>query len=241
MFTTAGQRGGTCAQPIHVRHLQAAADATGVHAVRPPLLQAVPGQEGAHVLRVSTGSENNIISKSTMSLVCYGSCSWQAPCRPAMQSLVLSLCRLACRVIVAYTLAQAIANESLAELHACPLQFPEPVASAAAAVADRRGMRMRKVPKACPTCKADIADFLRTAQENREMADVITRLQRAAREARVAAGLDEAGENVVCAGVDADHLQPSHCVTFRAQLQLMSPRTPRAPCCQDPTAGGSHT
>ena len=90
---------------------------------------------------------------------------------------------------------------SLAE-DACPLQFPEPVPSAAAA-ADGRGMRVRKVPKACPTCKADIADFLRTAQENREMADVIARLQRAAREARIAAGIDEAGEQVACAGLDA--------------------------------------
>ena len=57
-------------------------------------------------------------------------------------------------------------------------------------------MRVRKLPKACPCCKADIADFLRTAQENREMADIIARLQRAAREARVSAGIDEAGDDL---------------------------------------------
>jgi len=78
-------------------------------------------------------------------------------------------------------------------------------------------MRVRKVPKACPTCKADIADFLRTAQENREMADVIARLQRAAREARIGAGIDEAGERFACAGLDADHREHSHCVTPGAQ------------------------
>lgn len=55
-------------------------------------------------------------------------------------------------------------------------------------------MRVRKLAKPCPCCKADIADFLRTAQENREMADVIARLQRAARDARVSAGMDDSGE-----------------------------------------------
>ncbi len=54
-------------------------------------------------------------------------------------------------------------------------------------------MRVRKVLKPCPCCKTDIGDFLRTAQENREVADVIARLLRAAREARRATGEDVSG------------------------------------------------
>ena len=37
--------------------------------------------------------------------------------------------------------------------------------------------RVRKVIMRCPSCQVDIADFLRTAQCNREMAAVIIRLQ----------------------------------------------------------------
>lgn len=37
--------------------------------------------------------------------------------------------------------------------------------------------RVRKVLMPCPSCKVDIADFLHTAQCNREMAAVIIRLQ----------------------------------------------------------------
>ena len=47
----------------------------------------------------------------------------------------------------------------------------------AEAAVPERAMRARKLPKPCPACKADIADFLRTARENKEMAAVIARLQ----------------------------------------------------------------
>ena len=46
--------------------------------------------------------------------------------------------------------------------------------------------RVRKVPMPCPCCRLDIADFLRTAQGNREMAAVILRLQQSMAEARAA-------------------------------------------------------
>ena len=48
--------------------------------------------------------------------------------------------------------------------------------------------RVRKEVMPCPACKADIADFLRTAQANREMAAVIARLQQSLAESRAAMG-----------------------------------------------------
>ncbi|GBF96461.1 hypothetical protein Rsub_09260 [Raphidocelis subcapitata] len=48
-------------------------------------------------------------------------------------------------------------------------------------------LRARKVPKPCPTCKAEIGDFLSHAAVNREMQQVIEKLQQSADEARKAA------------------------------------------------------
>eukprot|EP00878_Enallax_costatus_P002906 GHUV01003100.1.p1 GENE.GHUV01003100.1~~GHUV01003100.1.p1 ORF type:complete len:864 (+),score=393.39 GHUV01003100.1:552-3143(+) len=47
-----------------------------------------------------------------------------------------------------------------------------------------RSLRQRKVPKPCPTCKTDIADFMAHAAVNTEMDGLIKRLQEAAEKAR---------------------------------------------------------
>uniref|UniRef100_A0A383VGC2 RING-type E3 ubiquitin transferase n=1 Tax=Tetradesmus obliquus TaxID=3088 RepID=A0A383VGC2_TETOB len=47
-----------------------------------------------------------------------------------------------------------------------------------------RSLRVRKVPKPCPTCKTDIADYMAHAAVNTEMAELIRRLQEAAEAAR---------------------------------------------------------
>jgi len=47
-----------------------------------------------------------------------------------------------------------------------------------------RTLRIRKNQKPCPSCKADICDFLSTAQVNREMSAVITKLQEEVARAR---------------------------------------------------------
>ncbi|CAL8460675.1 g205 [Coccomyxa elongata] len=57
-----------------------------------------------------------------------------------------------------------------------------------------RALRERKVVKPCPTCKADIAEFLQHGQVNRGMVEVIAKLQDAARAAEEAAARLEAGE-----------------------------------------------
>jgi hypothetical protein len=41
-----------------------------------------------------------------------------------------------------------------------------------------RSMRVRKVAMPCPSCKADLADFLKTAQINRDMEALIVKLQK---------------------------------------------------------------
>ncbi|KAK9812690.1 hypothetical protein WJX72_002129 [[Myrmecia] bisecta] len=50
-----------------------------------------------------------------------------------------------------------------------------------------RSMRVRKVVKPCPTCKADLADFTGAMQVNRDMQAIIERLQEAAQKAEAAA------------------------------------------------------
>lgn len=67
----------------------------------------------------------------------------------------------------------------------CLLQFSLGVARAAPSLGRTR---VRKELMPCPACKADIADFLKTAQENREMAAVIARLQQSLAEDRAALG-----------------------------------------------------
>ncbi len=54
-----------------------------------------------------------------------------------------------------------------------------------------RTMREAKVVKPCPTCKFDLAEFLKGAQVNTDMASIIDNLQRSAK--RLEEG-DEAGE-----------------------------------------------
>lgn len=43
-----------------------------------------------------------------------------------------------------------------------------------------RTMRVAKILKPCPTCKVDLADFLRTAPVNIDMAGLIDNLQKSA-------------------------------------------------------------
>jgi hypothetical protein len=54
-----------------------------------------------------------------------------------------------------------------------------------------RTMREAKVVKPCPTCKFDLAEFLKGAQVNTDMASIIDNLQRSAK--RLEEG-DDAGE-----------------------------------------------
>ena len=54
------------------------------------------------------------------------------------------------------------------------------------AAASGRAMREAKVVKPCPLCKLDLAEFLKGAQVNTDMASIIGNLQRAA--ARLADG-----------------------------------------------------
>ncbi|KAK9846356.1 hypothetical protein WJX81_002222 [Elliptochloris bilobata] len=65
-----------------------------------------------------------------------------------------------------------------------------------------RTMRVRKVVKPCPACKADIAEFLAHGQVNRGMIEVIAKLQAAARKAQADAAALEAGG--AAAGEDDD-------------------------------------
>ena len=67
----------------------------------------------------------------------------------------------------------------------CLLQFELNVVREAAPVGRTR---VRKVLMPCPCCQLDIADFLRTAQGNREMAAVIPRLQQSIAAAKAALG-----------------------------------------------------
>ncbi len=46
-----------------------------------------------------------------------------------------------------------------------------------AGAATGRSLRVRKVLKPCPTCKADVAEFMRSAQVNRDMETLIKKLQ----------------------------------------------------------------
>lgn len=60
------------------------------------------------------------------------------------------------------------------------------------AAASGRAMREAKIVKPCPQCKFDLAEFLKGAQVNTDMASIIANLQRSA--ARLAEEGGEGGE-----------------------------------------------
>ena len=61
-----------------------------------------------------------------------------------------------------------------------------------AGAATGRSLRVRKTLKPCPTCKADICEFLRGARPNLEMAAVILKLQQNVERARAEAAKEAA-------------------------------------------------
>lgn len=62
-----------------------------------------------------------------------------------------------------------------------------------------RSMRVRKQLKPCPVCKADLMEFLRSAQVNRDMAEVVAKLVESVAKAKAEAKAQEATD-----GGDAD-------------------------------------
>eukprot|EP00775_Hariotina_reticulata_P002915 gene2915-3202_t len=72
-----------------------------------------------------------------------------------------------------------------------------------------RALRVRKVPKPCPTCKADLSEYLSHAAVNTEMAELIRRLQEAAEAARKQAAqeahqLQDEADTAAAADVQSD-------------------------------------
>ncbi|KDD71623.1 hypothetical protein H632_c4673p0, partial [Helicosporidium sp. ATCC 50920] len=66
-----------------------------------------------------------------------------------------------------------------------------------------RAMRSRKVPKPCPACAQDLAEFLKTARVNNDMEAVVARLQASIKEAKESRGDEEpAGESQSLAASD---------------------------------------
>ncbi|CAL5219145.1 g922 [Coccomyxa viridis] len=106
----------------------------------------------------------------------------------ALREFTCSLCKLILNDPMSTPCGHHFCKPCLKKRFAASSAVPErPVATG-------RAMRERKVMKPCPTCKADIADFLAHGQINRGMVDVIGKLQEAARLGAEAAERLERGE-----------------------------------------------
>jgi E3 ubiquitin-protein ligase UHRF1 len=66
-----------------------------------------------------------------------------------------------------------------------------------------RSMRVRAIPKPCPACKADCAEFMKTAQVNVAMAETIAKLAAVAEKARADAAALEQGKAAGGGGMEA--------------------------------------
>lgn len=81
-----------------------------------------------------------------------------------------------------------------------------------AGAATGRSLRIRKVVMPCPCCKNDLADFLRTAQVNRDLESMVEKLQKqveADKAERLANGEEEEQELEEEEGEDATQATPS--------------------------------
>ena len=94
-----------------------------------------------------------------------------------------------------------------------------------AGAATGRSLRIRKVAMPCPCCKNDLADFLRTAQVNRDMEVMVQRLQKQVDIERAAAAAADAAAEIE---EEEEENEPTSPVTVGKKKQRKNTKTQSA-------------